>query len=170
LPGASRPSVRWVGLAVAIAAVAVFVAFSVLGDAKDASPPDPYLNAVNRLCRSAGRKIERVKRRHQDGGGGPALQSLAKAMFLIPGVLHDRLLVLTPPREEIARAVEFEAAVYESEAAIIALSQLEPVTESRLRADAKQTEAAGAEVRRLASSLGLDQCARLEFGISPSPG
>lgn len=161
---------RWVGLAVAVAVVAAFIAFAVLGSAEDTSSPDPYTIAANRLCRAAERKIERVKRRHRDGDGGPALQSLAEAMYLIPGVLHEQLGALTPSREQIGQATEFEAAVYESETALIALYQLEPAIESRLRADAKQTEAVGAEVSRLASSLGLDQCARLELGISPSPG
>ncbi len=142
----------------ALAIVVAVVAFITISPDDASIPRDGYTLSAERICLNAKGQIVEAA----NGGGGDF------ARRLVPIVVRwrEQLDELKPPPDRVDKVMELDDALREMEIEAASLArESEGGGRTAIVAEARQAEAASAEVEGAVNALGLSECAaaRIEF-------
>lgn len=161
---------RLITAATALAIVGAIVAFIALEPADEAIPRDAYTIAADRMCLQAKLEIVAAAKRYRSEAGGGDAQAFAQSLVPIVGGWRRRLRGLNIPSDRVAEARGLEAALLEAEIRIAKLARIAGGSDERsVLASARRADQASTTVEDAVSALGLDECASVALGFSPSP-
>jgi hypothetical protein len=157
------------GVSMGLAAIAIAVAFIVIGSGGDKGTPDRFTISANRLCRTARQEVTLAARRYRAAfyKGDPT--ELARSFFTAVGKLQSSLNTLEVSHEKLRPEVELHEAIFEWEVPLVSLIHLQTSERHLVKVRGRELESINVGVHETASALGLDECARLRLGMPPLP-